>query len=231
MAATPAASPASCARSPVRCSWKRGCPRTRSCSCTWNGPRTAAPSRVWKRPAGPTWASRPPACRMPRPRCWRCCRRHPAACARIAIRMLHARRATRCWRGCRRWARGPRPRSRMRGSNRWWRARCRSRCMRPCWPSACARPGPVSSASPPPWTPSCSARWRRGWRPTSTPCRRGPRPRCWWWTMPAWTHTPMSARWRSAIASDWATWTWCAPGVRPVPPSSRSCTAWPWTMG
>ena len=80
----------------ARCSWKRIYPSGRSCGCTSSARRSAEPSRAWKRPAGPTSASRHHACRRPRRRCWRCFRNRPADCVPTAIPRPHERRATRC---------------------------------------------------------------------------------------------------------------------------------------
>lgn len=99
--------------------WKRTSASSRSWRCIWSARRTAAPSRAWKRPAGPTWASRPPRCRRPKRRCWRCCRSRRAGCARIATRKRRNGRATKCSTAWWNWACGRAHRWTMPASNRW----------------------------------------------------------------------------------------------------------------
>jgi hypothetical protein len=147
--------------------------------------------------------------------------RHPEAAQKARDKVLSRMAELGAW---------TRKKWKMRASRTWSRARCGRRCMPRCWHSACTRRIRARHASRAASTSACSARWKNAWPAISRRCPSAPRRPCWWSTTRPCRRVPMSARWRSVTASGSATWTWCRPGGRRAPRSSRSCMPWRWTM-
>jgi len=96
--------------------------------------------------------------------------------------------------------------------------------------SDCTLNSRVAAASSAASTPTCSASSKIASAPISRSCRNARRRPCWWSTTARWKRAPTSVLPNSAMPRGWDMSTWCAPRVRPVRRSSRSCMGWPSTM-